>query len=260
MSRYVVERTQDGSLTLRSLELDQACHSSCGAWLEARERYAVPCGVHERARNQATVRVLDIGTGPGWNVAALLAATATTEARVELISLELDREVFELGNACVQDDESGGGEWLAEARLALRASALQDGATAPWSSASQPGNVRLIFGDARQTLAALPVEDRFDVVFLDPFSPASSPELWEPDFLAEIARRMNSGALLSTYTTSLAVRVGLRAAGLAVGPGARVGEKHQGTLAGRDVVLDPFDSRTTRKLQSRLDRLGLAPS
>lgn len=260
MSGYAVERTLDGSLTLRSLSLDQACHSACGAWLEARERYANPCQLRERVRQQKVVRVLDVGTGPGWNVAALLEASSTGNARVELVSLELDREVFALGDACVSEDESGGGLWLGEARAALRSSAKQNGESVSWSNVAQAGTARLIFGDARKTLAELPAEERFDVVFLDPFSPASSPELWEPEFLAEVAGRMNEKALLSTYTTSLAVRAGLRIAGLAVGPGGRVGEKHQGTLAGRGVVLAPFDARTTRKLQRRVDRARVTPA
>lgn len=259
MTAYSVERTRDGSLTLRSTVLDQACHSSCGAWLEARERYADPCELRMRAAKTECLRILDVGTGPGWNVAALLEATLGGSARIEVVSLELEPEVFALGEACVAGDESGGGRWLALARKSLAESARLGGAFAPWPGDRPAGGTRLLFGDACATLPALPESDRFDAVFLDPFSPARAPELWQPEFLAEIARRMNPGALLSTYTTSLRVRVSLRAAGLAVGPGPRVGEKHQGTLASPDRQLEPFDARTTRKLEKRVARQAEVP-
>jgi len=255
MSAYSLERTQDGSFTLRSLELDQACHSNSGAWLEARERYAIPCRVRERSRCTARLRVLDIGTGPGWNVAGLLEAVADGDAEVDVVSLESDPEVFQLGDACVAEDVSGGGSWLGVARTALTASAERAGEPVAWSGLKLAGKARLLFGDARETLAELGSEEQFDAVFLDPFSPAKAPQLWEAEFLSEIARRMRAGALLSTYTTSLAVRAKLRATGLEVGPGPRVGEKHQGTLASQGVGLDAFDARTERKLRSRLARL-----
>jgi tRNA U34 5-methylaminomethyl-2-thiouridine-forming methyltransferase MnmC len=68
------------------------------------------------------------------------------------------------------------------------------------SSASRPG-------DARATLADIPAEPCFDAVFLDPFSPRLSPELFGAGFLAEVARRMQPEALLATFSAATRVRL-----------------------------------------------------
>ncbi|MBI5363706.1 MAG: twin-arginine translocase TatA/TatE family subunit [Planctomycetes bacterium] len=73
------------------------------------------------------------------------------------------------------------------------------------------GRLLLLLGDGRVTLPALPRELRFDAVFLDAFSPGVDGALWQPAFLAELARRMAPGAILSTYSVSLSVRAGLAA-------------------------------------------------
>src|SRR5262249_44826068 len=84
------------------------------------------------------------------------------------------------------------------------------------------------------------------------------PDLWSPDFLREVARRMAPGSRLSTYSASLSVRAALRAAGLKVGPGARVGTKSSGTIASPDLDPGPFDARTARRVEKRaLQLLGL---
>ena len=250
-------RTADGSFTLRGPHHGEACHSLDGAFREARERYVEACSVPRLLRERELVRVLDVGTGPGWNVAALLRASCEASgAALEVLTLELDEECFDAGEVCVELDESGGGEWLAAARRALSASRDEGGARVAWRSPDVRGGACLRIGDARSSLAALPSERVFDVVFLDAFSPRTEPELWQPDFLAELGRRMAPTSWLSTYTASLSVRAGLRAAGLAVGRGPRVGSKSAGTRAGRGIALEPFDDRTERKLARRAERLA----
>lgn len=74
--------------------------------------------------------------------------------------------------------------------------------------------MRLILGDARQTLP--PWEGRADAWFLDGFSPAKNPELWEPALLAEVGRHTNDGGSVATYTAAGDVRRALAAAGFTV--------------------------------------------
>lgn len=136
-------------------------------------------------------------------------------------------------------------------------------APAPRERAPEPlplgdGRLRLLLGDGRATLPALDPALRFDAVFLDAFSPGVDGALWQPAFLAELARRLAPGAVLSTYSVSLAVRVGLAAAGLHVAPGGRVGTKAAGTLASnRPFPPDhpALDARTTRRVARRAARL-----
>lgn len=72
----------------------------------------------------------------------------------------------------------------------------------------------LVTGDARETLPNW--QGRADAWFLDGFSPAKNPELWEPDLLAEIGHHTTPGGSFATYTAAGHVRRALVAAGFDV--------------------------------------------
>jgi len=77
-----------------------------------------------------------------------------------------------------------------------------------------PADVTLVLGDARQTIHAW--EGRADAWFLDGFSPARNPELWEPALLQAVADHTALGGSFATYTAAGDVRRGLEAAGFEV--------------------------------------------
>jgi len=241
--------TADGSVTLRCPRTGALMHSAEGAWTEALERYARPTRLASRA---GPVRLLDIGTGLGWNLAAALAE----QPHLVVVSLERDPGPIEATLALA---ERGGlapgdrGELAGRHAPVARSLGAALQRPGEWTALGE-GRLQLLLGDGRATLPALDEACRFDAVFLDPFAPGEDPPLWAAEFLAEVARRMDPGALLSTYTASLTVRVRLAAAGLRVGPGPRVGAKAQGTLASPDLELPALDARTERKLARRLDR------
>lgn len=87
----------------------------------------------------------------------------------------------------------------------------------------------LVEGDARKTLPAW--EGRADAWFLDGFSPAKNPELWEAALLAEVARHTAPGGSAATYTAAGFVRRGLEAAGFDVSRAPGYGRKRHMTIA-----------------------------
>jgi tRNA U34 5-methylaminomethyl-2-thiouridine-forming methyltransferase MnmC len=241
-------------------------HDVRGAWTQARGRYAA--GVALRARGFAAarggggvVRLLDVGTGLGWNLAAALAALEGTGARLAAVSLERDLEVLRFAAALPRAGTGAAERWhrvvrraLADALRAIGASAARDGGRAETAflvDGAEVGRVDLRVGDARATLAALPREAGFDAVFLDPFSPRVEPELWAPEVCAAIAARMAPGARLATYSAATAVRAALAAAGLGVARGGRVGGKAEGTIAGPGLVAPAADADLVRRLARR---------
>ena len=248
--------TGDGSTTLAHPAHGQTCHSKAGAWTESRERYAQACRVRTHAlelaaRGATLFRVLDVGTGLGLNLAAALEALDGTTLALTAVSLELDRAVIEatlaLGASPLADLE----RWHAPVRVAL-AQALSVPSGTPVEL--QGGSLQLHLDDGRAIIPVLDPALRFDAVFLDPFSPAVDPALWEAEFLAHVARRMAPGSMLSTYTVSLGVRAALAGAGLNVGRGAQVMTKAAGTLASPDRELEPLDAKTLRRMEVRLTR------
>ncbi len=69
-------------------------------------------------------------------------------------------------------------------------------------------------GDARSTLSAW--NRAADAWFLDGFSPAKNPELWEKHVLLEVGKHTAPGGTVATYTAAGDVRRALTAAGFTV--------------------------------------------
>jgi len=249
---------------LRCEALGEACHDLAGAWTEARERYVVPALLPGLVGRSTPLRLLDVGTGLGWNLAAAFDAAVGAGVELDAVSLEVDPRAIELALELSTAGRMARGDAArahAPVARALSLALSRDGSRAEQAVALGGGRLRLVLGDARQTLAALAPEERFDVVFLDPFSPRSDPSAWSGAFLREVASRMHSGARLATYTASFDVRLRLAAAGLLVGRGPRVGRKAEGTLAGRGIEVEPLHPRTARRLERRLRELpGERPS
>jgi len=87
----------------------------------------------------------------------------------------------------------------------------------------------LVTGDARETLGAWP--HKADAWFLDGFSPAKNPELWQPALMAEVAHHTAHGGTIATYTAAGFVRRGLEAAGFSVSRVSGYGRKRHMTRA-----------------------------
>ncbi|MBM3975912.1 MAG: hypothetical protein FJ299_02845 [Planctomycetes bacterium] len=223
MTDWLPVRTADGSWTLAHPLHGETCHSTAGAWQQALERYARPCRLRERALSGAReLRLLDIGTGLGLNLAAALSELDGTGCTLIAESFEADASVLAAMRELVAREGS----------LDPRAEAWHARVRAALDGADDPGlRLRVRLGDARACLPNLAPDWRCDAVFLDPFSPRRDAALWEPGFLACVAARMAAEAWLSTYTVSRPVRRALQAAGLAVHEGPAVGRKRAGTLA-----------------------------
>lgn len=78
-----------------------------------------------------------------------------------------------------------------------------------------PGlSARVIIGDVRETLPRWP--GRADAWYLDGFSPAKNPQMWEPALMEQVAAHTNPGGTFATYTAAGHVRRALQAAGFQV--------------------------------------------
>ncbi len=74
--------------------------------------------------------------------------------------------------------------------------------------------LHLIQGDARQTLPGW--QGKADAWFLDGFSPAKNPELWDPTLMAQVAAHTALNGTFATYTAAGHVRRALTDAGFTV--------------------------------------------
>ncbi|MEP4197603.1 MAG: tRNA (5-methylaminomethyl-2-thiouridine)(34)-methyltransferase MnmD [Aliishimia sp.] len=89
--------------------------------------------------------------------------------------------------------------------------------------------LNIVQGDARVTLPTW--HQRADAWFLDGFSPAKNPELWQPELMAAVAQHTVPGGTAATYTAAGFVRRGLEAAGFDVTRAPGYGTKRHMTRA-----------------------------
>jgi tRNA U34 5-methylaminomethyl-2-thiouridine-forming methyltransferase MnmC len=221
--------------------------------MQARLRYARPCGLDTHVGPQ--LRLLDIGTGLGLNLAAALEAVHGRGVRLEIDSFEADPCVIAHALALYELPDMARGPW--EPWHAPLRGALREGCASPGSRVpilgpdGVPHTLTLHLMDARRALERVPREHTFDAVFLDPFSPRRGPELWEERFLGALAARLAPEGWLSTYSAAFRMRLALVRAGLRVGRGPRVGAKGEGTLASPCGTPPPLDGRVARRLARR---------
>ncbi|MEM6660106.1 MAG: tRNA (5-methylaminomethyl-2-thiouridine)(34)-methyltransferase MnmD [Pseudomonadota bacterium] len=111
---------------------------------------------------------------------------------------------------------------------------------APWSARFLQGwtgtscrldtlRLDVVHGDARVTLPGW--AGRADAWFLDGFSPAKNPELWDVDLMREVSAHTHTGGTAATYTAAGFVRRGLEEAGFQVTRGPGYGRKRHMTQA-----------------------------
>jgi len=250
--------TDDGSPSLHHAGFGQACHSTAGAWREARETYAIGARLRERALagEMRECRLLDVATGLGWNLAAGLEALDGTGCSLHAVALESDVRILARAVGLARLGRGAGANpWWELVADALERALARPSATTSIAFAGARGSLRLLLGDARATLAHLADSEpgsRFDAVFLDPFSPAADPTLWEWPFLNRISECMAPRALLVTYCAASRVRLGLARAGLRVGRGPGLGAKAEGTVASHERDLPALPARAAANLARAL--------
>jgi len=92
-------------------------------------------------------------------------------------------------------------------------------------------NLKILFGDARETLSALNGK-KFNAVFQDPFSPSKNPELWSVEYFIVLKSLLTDNGFITTYSSAAHIRRAMFEAGLRIGRGPSVGKKREGTIAG----------------------------
>jgi tRNA U34 5-methylaminomethyl-2-thiouridine-forming methyltransferase MnmC len=195
---------RDGDVPV-SVLFDDPYFSRADGLAETRHVFLAGNGLPERFR--PGFHVAELGFGCGLN--ALAAATAWAAAGMAGALRFTSFEAWPMDAADMARALAGWPE------LAPLAAPL----VAAWSQGARrialPGrDLEIIEGDARETLPAW--TGSADAWFLDGFSPARNPELWEPALLAQVARRSAPGGTFATYSAASAIRESLAAAGFDV--------------------------------------------
>lgn len=260
---FMVE-TADGSPTLYHPTYRQHFHSLAGAVSETENKFILPCKLAERLK-KGDVKLLDIGFGLGYNAIGAakqaiqaaaperctsdiehsiskekiaLATTLTTASRtaatlgksdlqeradlsgtssgkIHIITLEKDRSTLVAAKNIFAVDSL---------ETEIIDTLLQAGI---WQN--QYATIELKLGDARHTVQEL--NETFDCIFMDGFSPDKNPELWSFDFIRQLTNRLAQNGAIATYSSAYPVRGAMLKADLTVCASRAFGRRRGGTVA-----------------------------
>ena len=187
-NRFLPVQTGDGSYTLYHPAFRQHFHSLSGAFEESEMKYLRPGRLAELLQNEKETTVLDVGFGLGFNASAAVSlAEKLQQGKLEMTSLEYDPDVLKAAAALPVHPHK-------ELINALQ----KDGEyNSPYA------HVKIIFGDARQTLQT--VSGPFKRIFLDGFSPDANPELWTFDFIKLLKEKAADDARIMAYSSAYPV-------------------------------------------------------
>ncbi|SMY08374.1 tRNA (5-methylaminomethyl-2-thiouridine)(34)-methyltransferase MnmD [Flavimaricola marinus] len=175
------------------------------------------------ARFDGPIEIGELGFGTGLNFLVTWAAWEAAGARHPLTFHSFEAFPMSLPDMAKALDAFPG--------LAEKAATLIGGLAENPAQVALTGGptLRLDLGDARRTLPASTL--RADAWYLDGFSPAKNPELWEPALMAEVARHTVPGGTAATYSAAGHVRRALQDAGFTVTRVPGYGRKRHMTQA-----------------------------
>jgi len=240
--RWQIRITDDDSPTLVQAATADSMHSGCGAIAESQHVYLAGSSVAQRLAAGRPTRVLEVGFGSG--MAWLLSADAALAHAAPLLYVGLENQLPP--ESVIRELKLG--RYLRQPEL-LEHYCRWLGSFA--SAAEAPGHpteshtfqfecvtLQLELGDAVQWCLHGQRDrfddpaDRFDAIYFDPYSPATSPRLWQQDIFAALRKLLAADGSLVSYCVSRPVRDAIAAAGLVVSkvPGP-VGGKREVLLA-----------------------------
>lgn len=185
---------------------------------------------------QATFTIIETGFGTGLNflcTCKLWQETAPNQARLHFVSIEkypLSHADMQKAHECWHDFQALSQPLLAQYH------GLSEGMHHLYLDAGRV-QLTLCIGDVATLLPQL--KAKADAWFLDGFSPAKNPEMWQPALYAEMARLSHYQTTFATFTSAGFVRRGLAEQGFSVQKAAGFGLKREmlfGQFAGESTL------------------------
>ncbi len=192
-----IKITKDGSKTLFINELNEGYHSHHGALQEAKHVF-VKNGLNRIEKKE--INILELGLGTGLNVLVTIDEFLKTKENtiIHYFGLEkypvLSSEIEELDYASLFDDEL-----LTEMNSKIHQT--------PWGESVEiiPNFFLTKIETDFFQLSDISLPE-IDLVYFDCFGARVQPDLWEQPLFELVANKMNSGGLLTTYSSKGSVR------------------------------------------------------
>jgi len=213
-----IEITGDGSTTVWSGETGETYHSRFGAIEESRHIY-IEAGLKHylKNHNRGHINILEIGFGTGLN--ALLTCLYSIENQ-----LNIYYEAIELFPLTDEEYRVLNYPYLAGDKGMIFPLLHQS----PWETENKI-NEYFSIKKVKAGFTEYHSAGQYEIIYYDPFSPASQPGLWTPEILQKTYHLLGPGGLLVTYCSKGEVRRNLLSAGFEV-------EKIPGPKGKREII------------------------
>ena len=204
MSKLIEIITKDGSFTLKSEFFQENFHSLKGALEETKIKFTNPS--YLRRFSNSSLNVLDICFGLGYNSASLFSDLLKQNSSLNWYALEIEKKPLEYS----LKNKSFLELWHPKVSKIFKFLYQKN------QYVDQSFQCKIIWGDAREEIKNIPSKIKFDLIYLDGFSPQKCPQMWTIEFLSKIVQKLNPNGYLITYSSAAAVRKTLRNLGLEI--------------------------------------------
>ena len=187
---------EDGTHTLYSKEFDEPYHSTKdGALHESLEKYVKPSLLLKKDKH--TLVILDICFGLGYNTFATLhhIKKNNLQTKVHILSPEFDEALVRSLDTFDFPPEF---DTIRPIIKAISEDLYYE---------DEQFKIEILLGDARQSIPQ--IKEKIDIVYQDAFSPIHNPLLWTYEWFRELRVICNDDAILTSYSTAAAIRLGL---------------------------------------------------
>lgn len=198
-----INKTADGSPTIYDDNFGESLHSAFGSITESRHIF-IEHGLLQISKSRKSISILEIGYGSGLNAVLSYEAAKQNQLIIHYQGIEKyppSAKIQTHFNTALPSSIQPIANHLSEVA---------------WNQNITLSSFFEITKLHQDFLKAIP-EQKFDLIYFDPFSPEKHPEAWDASFLKQISENhMQSEAILLTYSSKGVVKQGLRAAGLIV--------------------------------------------
>ncbi len=183
-----IEKTEDESYTL--IKDGNRMHAIQCAVQESKKKYIDPMLEHHQKNNKNKIKILDIGTGIGYNSIMSLKSCKEKDLEVEIDTVDkYDYSIKTKGSKISSKIKT--------------------------NISSEKINFHKM--DAREFIESIDESEIYDVIYLDPFPPSENPELYSLHFFNSLKKLLDRNGILLTYNASYACRAGLVFSGFEIG-------------------------------------------
>lgn len=221
-NKIKIFKTQDGSLGLYDIELNEVYHSKFGAKTEAFEKFIEPCLI----LNNKPLKILDICYGIGYNTKTALLHFKN----IELIDcVDINKEL--VLKSAEFDFDKNINEIIKQ-------------------NLEKSDFIHFYFDDIRKVIKTL--DKKYDIIFHDGFASYKQPQLWSEDLIKEIISKMHHDSIYCTYNHAKPVLAALHQNNLILGKVIKNSKTIATTASfNKDLIKNPLNEIELSSLKTK---------